>query len=322
MPSKQEPTEPSGPFGPRGAVHGAAHTDEHATHPLVSVIIPVRNDAGGVRSCVEVLQRQSYSEDRIEILVVDNGSTDDTWEVISELGVRALRETSARNSYAARNRGLVESTGEIIAFTDADCVPHERWVHAGVRALLEQGADLAGGRVRFDLGPRATGAEIWDSVTNMQMADSIRTRGVAKTANLFVRREVVDAIGAFPTAAPSGGDVAWTARATAAGFRLVYAADAEVRHPARRLGALVRKQIRVGVGQASLLGAGAGTRQALSLLMPLRPSDLRARLRDRGEEAASANTVRVWTAASICRAATAAGILWGLPRLRSRETGG
>ncbi len=290
--------------------------------PLVSIVVPVRNDPIGVRRCVGALRRQSYSRECLEILVVDNDSTNDTWEVICELGVKALRETSVRNSYAARNRGLAESSGDVLAFTDADCVPHERWVEAGVRSLLDEGAHLAGGRVRFDLGFKPTGAEIWDSITNMQMADSIRARGVAKTANLFVRREVVDAIGAFPTAAPSGGDVAWTARATAAGFRLVYAADAEVRHPTRRLGALVRKQMRVGVGQASLLGAAAGTRQAVSLLMPLRPSELRARLRAKGQEVSSANTLRVWTAASICRAATAAGILFGLPRLRSEETDG
>jgi len=289
--------------------------------PTVSVIVPVRNDPVGIQRCVAALRRQTYPEDRVEILVVDNDSTDGTFDVLTQLGVRALRERSTRNSYAARNRALAESTGAVVAFTDADCTPCPGWIEAGARGILERRADLVGGFVRFSFDGAPTGAQIWDASTNMQVETNIRTRGVAKTANLFVRREVVEAIGPFPVAAPSGGDVAWTRRATAAGFTLTFEPAAEVLHPARRLGALACKQLRVGRGQAALLDAGGAVRRALWLLLPPRPGELRDQLRAAGHRPSHALFLRVWTAAWVCRAATAAGILPALPQARPTELG-
>lgn len=286
----------------------------------MSVIVPVRNDPAGIQRCVAALRRQTYPEDRFEILVVDNDSTDDTFDVLTRLPVRALRERSTRSSYAARNRALAESTAAVVAFTDADCTPCEGWIEAGTSCMLERRADLVGGFVRFQFDGAPTGAQLWDASTNMQVETNIRTRGVAKTANLFVRREVVEAIGPFPVAAPSGGDVAWTRRATAAGFSLLFEPAAEVLHPARRLAALAHKQLRVGRGQAAHVNAGGAVRRAMWLLLPPSPSQVHEQLRAAGHRAANAVFLRVWTAAWICRAATAAGILSALPRAKQTET--
>jgi glycosyltransferase involved in cell wall biosynthesis len=268
---------------------------------------------------VAAIRRQTYPADRVDILVVDNDSTDATFDVLTRLGVRTLHERSARNSYAARNRALVEATGEILAFTDADCTPSPRWIEAGARCILERGADLVGGLVRFSFDGTPTGAQLWDASTNMQVEANIRDRGVAKTANLFASREVVAAIGPFPVAADSGGDVAWTGRATEAGFSLLFEPAAEVLHPARRLGALARKQLRVGRGQAALLTAGAALRRALRLLLPPRAGAVHDQLHAAGQHASHAAFLRVWVAAWLCRAATGAGILSALPRPHASE---
>jgi len=284
--------------------------------PAVSVIVPVLHDPAGIRTCVGALRRQTYPYELLELIVVDNGSTDDTPDVAAELGARVIRETEKRGSYAARNTGLRAATGEVIAFTDADCTPSERWVEQGVRPIADGAADLVGGRVRFVLSRPPRGAEIWDSVTNMQIEDNIRERGVAKTANLFVRREAFEAIGGFPDHMVSGGDVAWTGTATDHGFRLVYAPDAEVAHPARRLVPLAAKQYRVGKGQAALMAGQSGVptrlRRVLSRLRPPSTRAISVPLTRTDMSPTGLLWVRLWAAVWITNAATGIGTLAGM----------
>lgn len=220
--------------------------------PFVSVIVPVYNDRARIVRCIEAVLGQVYQRSRYEVIVVDNGSTDGTPSLVARQPVSLLQETGIRSSYAARNRGLREARGAVIAFTDADCTPAPRWLEAGVCALETHHADLAGGAVRFVASAKPSGAEIYDAITNMQQERSIRERGAAKTANLFARAAVFETIGPFPPTAPSGGDVSWTTRATRHGFRLIYVPEAEVAHPTRRFLALLGKQYRVGRGRYRL----------------------------------------------------------------------
>jgi glycosyltransferase involved in cell wall biosynthesis len=281
---------------------------------MVSVIVPVLNDAAGIRRCVDALKRQSYPQSRYEVIVVDNGSTDGTAHLLAELGITALSETAERGSYAARNTGLRTAVGTVVAFTDADCVPSERWLEEGVRAMRTERADLVGGNVRFELSARSSGAEIWDAITNMQVEQNIRERQVAKTANLFVHSSVFNAIGVFPGTLRSGGDVAWTGTATRNGFSLVFSDRAEVVHPARRLGRLMAKQFRVGVGQVDIAATtdsprSAVFRRALRQLAPPTRGLVVTQLATKGQRATGLGLARVWLAAWLCRAATGAGTL-------------
>ena len=124
--------------------------------PRVSVVIPVRNRAPGLRQCLAALEGQSFPRAEFEIIVVDNGSTDDL-EGARRLfpAVRWLQEV-APGSYAARNGGLRQAAGEIIAFTDADCVPDAGWLREGVAALTDGSATVVGGEVPWiePAGPR------------------------------------------------------------------------------------------------------------------------------------------------------------------------
>lgn len=219
--------------------------------PFVSVIVPVYNDPDGIRQCLEALEKQTYPDDRYEVLVVDNGSTDETDNVIREFDVTYLLEDEIQGSYAARNLGLRQATGEIVGMIDADCTPTKTWIEAGVTAFQKTEAALISGRVEFTFSRERTSAERFDASVNMRNDKAIN-RGVAKTANLFTRAEVVDKIGTFPEHLISGGDVYWTKTATSSGFELVYEPDAVVRHPARQLGPLLKKQYRVGKGQIQI----------------------------------------------------------------------
>lgn len=283
--------------------------------PFVSVVVPVWNDHTRLRQLLDSLMNQSYPASRREIIVVDNRSTDGSDIVAKTFAVRVLTESSVQSSYAARNRGIEAAKGSILAFTDSDCIPVQEWLGSGVRALNEQDADLAGGRVRFFFSHNATGAELFDSVSNMQIEHYISDRGVAITANLFARAEVFEQIGLFPGDVQSGGDLAWTGRASRSGYRLIYAPDAEVAHPARRLPALVRKQYRVGKGQIAIrtdqmrrprkvLNQAVGT-----VLRTQTPGELRDRLEARGDHIGGSRLARMWCACVTATVATAAGNL-------------
>lgn len=221
-------------------------------HPFVSVIVPVYNDPGGIKQCLKAVQEQTYPSDRYEVFAVDNGSTDKTQKMIKEFDdVHLLIEDEVQGSYAARNRGIEKATGDVLAFTDADCTPAPEWMNAGVETLQRENADLSAGRVIFTSSPVPSAAEQFDARANMQNDKGV-TKGYAKTANLFVRAPVVDEIGPFPEQLRSGGDVYWTRKATDAGFKLAYAGSAVIEHPAREFRELLRKQYRVGKGHVDL----------------------------------------------------------------------
>lgn len=230
--------------------------------PFVSVIVPIYNAEAELSGLIKSLVEQTYPSESHEILLVDNGSLDQSRVLMDRLTrpyegrFRLLVERATRGSYAARNLGLSEAKGELIAFADADCRPVETWIEAGVSCLLEQKADLAGGHIIFTYKKEQPSAAEWvDARTNMQMKQDIINRGVTKTANLFVWRKLFDAIGPFRSDLQSGGDVEWTGRATQNGYQLVFAERAALYHPARNWAELFKKQVRVGRGQMKQRGS-------------------------------------------------------------------
>ncbi|MBE9076326.1 glycosyltransferase [Romeria aff. gracilis LEGE 07310] len=234
-------------------------------HPLVSVIIPVFNDFSRLLLCLTSLRNQSYPKDYYEIIVVDNNSTSFFNLSHSEFGEIKLCFEATPGSYAARNKGISVAKGDIFAFIDSDCVAQKSWIANGVAALESASAHLVGGQVTFILSPQRTPAEIYDSLTNMQIERNIAERKVSKTANLFVRREIFDSVGLFPQHLKSGGDVAWTKKATDSGHLLAYSKEAEVFHPARKLPQLLKKQFRVGKGQTTMRLAEGQTLKKIAI---------------------------------------------------------
>ena len=286
---------------------------------LVSVIVPVLNDEARVGRCVEALLAQDHPAERLEIIIVDNGSTDGTRDVVSRYPVTLLLEDGARTPYIARNRGLERASGEIIAFTDADCTPRSDWLAQALRALDASGADLVGGRVAFTFSAARDAGECFDAISNLEMERNIRDRGVAKTGNLIVRRAVVDAIGYFPDHQRSGGDVWWTGKASRAGFRIVYAPEVVVEKPARPLPALLKKQFRVGKGQigawrAEGLSASHLAARVARGFLPPSPGSVRRAIRERGTPDMEQELPRIVVAGWLARAATNVGRIDGLLR--------
>jgi len=106
-----------------------------------SVIIPVYNGAETIGLCLEALLRQSVPRGEYEIIVVDDGSTDETREIVKRYDVRLLSQPR-RGPAAARNLGASQARGEILLFTDADCEPTQNWVEEMIKPF--QNAEVVG----------------------------------------------------------------------------------------------------------------------------------------------------------------------------------
>ena len=106
--------------------------------PLVSVVIPVHNASKGLIACLDALERQTMLRERYEIIVVNDGPVDAAVETIADRrGVTFLSQPQ-RGAAAARNLGAKRAQGEILLFTDADCIPESNWVEAMIAPFADQ----------------------------------------------------------------------------------------------------------------------------------------------------------------------------------------
>lgn len=292
-------------------------------YPFVSVIVPVYNGESSIGETVKALLVQDYPKSSYEIIVVDNGSTDGTQDIVRQFPVTLLSE-SVRSSYAARNRGIAGARGQVFAFTDADCVPDISWLSNGMSFLHEHHLEVLGGNVQFTFSQNPTAAEYADALINIDNESSVRDRGTAATANVIARRSVFDWVGIFDPTMQSGGDGHWTSRVTRAGIRIGYADDAVVYHPARRLRELVRKHVRIGSGSTQVWTArGKGIPWQVAafcyLLTPLFLARLPKRFREKGWSWSTHPILRIMMVVYLCKLATAWGIVsWHILRRQPR----
>ena len=190
------------------------------TSPYISVIIPVYNDSQRLQLCLAALENQSYPKDSYEVIVIDNNSTDNVKKIVNNCSQAIYAFKKTKGSYAARNKGISLARGEVLAFTDSDCIPTHHWLEEGIKPILEGSADLVGGKVEFFFQNKNSAAELYDSITFLNTKRATEN-GVCQTANLFTKKNLFKKIGLFPDCA-EGDDIAWTRHATTNGFVLSY----------------------------------------------------------------------------------------------------
>ncbi|MGD1861665.1 MAG: glycosyltransferase [Leptolyngbyaceae cyanobacterium] len=206
--------------------------------PFVSVIIPVYNQAEPLQRCLAALEQQTYPRSQFEIIVVDNVSDD--FEAIaaatSSYSNVKLTQEIMPGSYAARNQGITLASGEVLAFTDADCVPATNWLGEGVYQLTQQpncGQVVGAVEVFFVNPSQPTPIELFERVTAFPQAQLLAQLHGGATANIFTWRTVIDTVGLFDPQLKSNGDLEWGQRVHAKGYQQIYADSVRVRHPAR-----------------------------------------------------------------------------------------
>ena len=208
------------------ATDGASHRDWS-----VSIIIPTFNGASRIGNCLDALLQQTAGRNA-EILVVNDGSTDNTVDVVGRYpGVRLITQANAGPA-AARNRGALEAQGTIILFTDDDCVPTPDWLDAMLEPF--QDAEVVGAKGVYrtrqkSLVARFVQIEYEDRYRLMSHLDSI---DFIDTYSAAFRRERFLEMAGYDTSFPvaCAEDVELSYRMSARGWKMKFVPTAAVYH--------------------------------------------------------------------------------------------
>lgn len=221
------------------AIDDATSATWEGRAPEIAVVVSTFGRTAFLPGLVAALERQTLDFERFEVVLVDNGSADDTWDRLpllverSALRARAVRLNENRGPGGGRNAGFASSRAPLVAVTDDDCLPTPAWLEQ-VLAEFERGADIVQGVVAPD--PDAGGERgWWDHTVNISGPSPW-----FETSNVAYRRSFIDEVGGFdendPLTAQLGGgrafgeDAVLGARVVGAGGRRGWAGDAVVHH--------------------------------------------------------------------------------------------
>jgi glycosyltransferase involved in cell wall biosynthesis len=180
--------------------------------PLVSVVIPVFNGERFLREAVQSVLAQPYSS--IEIIIVDDGSTDGTATVARSLSetVRYLHQTN-QGPAAARNRGIEQAQGSLIAFADADDLWPETKLALQLPYLIrDPKIDIVLGRIQQVL---------WSETVNGLSEEFAEPAFSVNLGSAVMRKSVFERIGLFDETMRYSEDVDWFMRARESGAAIV-----------------------------------------------------------------------------------------------------
>ncbi len=206
----------------------------------VSIIIPAKNEEKYIPLCLDSIQKLDYPKEALEVIIVDNGSTDQTREIAQTFGAKVLRDDTIHVS-GLRNLGANEARGEILAFVDADCTVAPDWLNAA-SLYFENDSVVAWG------GPPVPPDEAsWVQKTwFIMLAHKEETQPVdwLGTIDLFVRRGQFIEVGQFDEALATCEDVDFCYRISAKG-RIISDARIKVVHlrEADTLSAFFQKEL-------------------------------------------------------------------------------
>ena len=232
----------------------------------LSVITPCLNGSRFIDGFFSAFERQNVNAGRYEIVVVDNGSEDDSFRILQgyaeKLGhVHVYQFIGKRGSYAARNFAIAQSNGAILAFTDIDCLPTDQWLGG----ILDRKDELMGGRLiagpveLFSERSKPNVFESYDLLINLNQEQYVK-RNLGVTANLVVSRPVFDEVEGFAEVG-SGGDFDFCRRCAERGYQVYFEKALRVRHPAiRSFAGLIAKEKRKGQGIAEIFSISQSNR--------------------------------------------------------------
>lgn len=213
--------------------------------PYVSVIIPIHHDWDRLSLCLEALKNQTYPKRKFEVIIINNAPSNKCPYQRLAKNMKVIDEAK-RGSYAARNKGIKVANGEVLAFTDSDCIPKFDWIEKAVSHM--ENMRIAGKVELFFRKDKLTVAEDYEKLFafNQKYYSSI---GGGVTANMVAKKCCFDAAGLFDDNLMSGGDIEWGKRAASSGIEIKYCPDVIVSHPARyRLSEILIKKKRTAKG--------------------------------------------------------------------------
>ncbi len=186
--------------------------------PKVSLIVSLRNEEHNISNLVNCIKNQSYAENKLEVICINDHSTDNTLELLlseknkwSKLNVVNLEEKE-RGKKMAIQKGVYLSTGEIIITTDADCVFNKEWINSMVKYFANPTTHLVAGPVEFEKEEsffyKLQDLEFLSLIGAGAASIGVNQPMYANGANLAYRRSTFLKVDPFDNSkSPSGDDV-------------------------------------------------------------------------------------------------------------------
>ena len=216
-------------------------SDRTSFLPNVSVIIPIYNGEEDLPSLIDCLRSQTYPQDKVDYLLVNNNSRDQTFQILQEAAKEAkkngilltpLTENTIQSSYAARNQGIRQATGDIIAFTDADCRPIPEWIEELVKPFSQEEIGIVVGELVALPGESLLEkyAERYGVMSQKFLLEH-PFLPYGQTANLAIRRSIFKEVGLFRPHLTTGGDadICWRIQQET-DWKLTFSSRAIIRH--------------------------------------------------------------------------------------------
>jgi len=235
-------------------------TSENPYEPTVSIIVPVLNAEATIKDLLDSLVEVDYDKRKLDIILVDGDSTDRTREIIQKYPVKLIVE-KRKGLNAARNTGVKKSHGEIILFTDSDCVVPRDWVERMVKNLEDMRVGCVGGSVsRYT----DTFLSRYADESVMPVLRRFKKREVLNDVepplrypagcNMGFRRSALEKVDGFDEGIHYGFDEdELVERVCKAGYKMVLDPDAAVKHQHRAtLKGLLKQTFNYGRGGALL----------------------------------------------------------------------
>ncbi|WP_138441572.1 glycosyltransferase [Marinobacter alexandrii] len=194
--------------------------------PYVSVLIPAYNEEINIGKCIESIQSQTYPRDRFEVIVMDNGSVDDTRNIVKNVGVRVVNADGLLIG-GVRNAGVDASIGDYLAFIDADCVANTDWLESGV-GLLTASEEVGAVGGQCSVPKNATWVQrAWGFKKNDL---GIRRVNILSTGSFFIERSMFFRVGGFNEQILAGEDTEISRKIIESGKKLLLSSAVGVMH--------------------------------------------------------------------------------------------
>jgi mycofactocin glycosyltransferase len=215
-------------------------------YPAISIIIPTRDRAESVVECLESLYAQDYPSNRIEIIVVNDGSLDETQKLVSRFPCALLTNPKSRGQSYCRNLGARQAKNEILAFLDDDCVASRTWLRDLAPCFQWEEVGAVGGYV--DGYSDSSLLDRYEKEFSRLNLGKYILRGAKErstfyvpTCNLLVRKKAFDETGGIRETLHLGEDVDFCWRMRDAGRQALYVPSGVVMHKHRNT---LRKMLR------------------------------------------------------------------------------
>lgn len=228
---------------------------------MISVVMPVYNEAANIISTLEALYNNTVLPD--EVIVADGGSTDNTIQLIKERFPQAtVINNPEKNAAAGRNEGIKKAHGDIVAFTDGDCIVDKHWIENISKAFSENEVDGLGGKVL--IAPPINHIEeywgnlAWNLIMNFgdepYIVDRCTLNDAFVTANCAYKRSLLVKVKGFNNwFANNAEDVDLCWRAIKSGARLMYIPDVQIyAHNVTTINGVAKKSFRNGYSSSKL----------------------------------------------------------------------